>query len=147
MNDDIVQRFFDSRILKLKSCVKQAAGNHALAFEQDRTEFTENQSDHKAWCGQNGWTVQYFADGLPKVPVADRPGRAQIERAGYFFMFQQENNCFREILNMDPGKPLTSTSQRTTQKEFKKGNHLPQRSSVWTQHNTEAGDDNARIFS
>lgn len=56
-NDNIVQCLIDSRILKLKPGIKQAAGNHSLPFEQDGTEFAENQFDHKARRGHKGRTV------------------------------------------------------------------------------------------
>ena len=49
--DNIFQRFFNIRILKLESGIEEAAGDHALTFEQHIAEFAENQLHHEGGCG------------------------------------------------------------------------------------------------
>jgi hypothetical protein len=146
MKDDASQRFFNIRILKLKSGIQQTSRDYALAFEQNGAEFSQNEFNHEAGCGQEGGTMQHPADGLPQFFITDRMGRTEVDRTGYFPVMQYKAERCGEVLYVYPGKPLTPAAQRPAQKKFKQRDHLAQRAAILTEHDTEARDHHAGAF-
>jgi hypothetical protein len=58
LNHNTFQGFVDVRVLKDKPMIQQSSGNHPLAFEDDRSKFSQDEPDHESRGGEERRPMQ-----------------------------------------------------------------------------------------
>ena len=145
-SQNVSQGALDFGKLEDESELEQAAGEDSPAFEDDIPEFPQEQPHHEGRGAQERRAAERFSQRFGQVLVPEGMGGTGVDGAGNFRMFDQKDNDFDQVPDMNPGKPLPAFSQRAPDEKLEERSHHAQSSALLSEHDAEAGDDNPGPF-
>jgi len=141
--EEVRQGDLEAREAEAETRLEKAPRNDALPLEDDGPELSQEQTNGECRGTEKRRTAEGPAQGLGQVAVPDGIGGADVDRPGNIAAADEEKNGRGQIIDMNPGKPLTAVAQRPPEPEFIEWNHLAEGSPRLSEDQSESGQDDA----